>query len=181
MSAAPRAPEPLERHEVTIRYLEQTSPRAQTPLPRPGRALALMRAEKPHPDFYRFLFSGVGEAHRWISRRYLTDAELRRHTDDPETYIYVLYADGSPAGFGEIDGRADKEAAIKFFGLFPHMQGQRLGRWFFREITELAWQLRRGRVIIETCTLDNPRALQLYQREGFTIYDQARGLIEWRG
>lgn len=181
MSSAPRAAEPLERHEVTIRYLEQTAPRAQTPLPRPGRALALMRAERPHPNYYRFLFNGVGEEHRWVSRRYMNDAELRRHTDDTDVHIYILYAEGSPVGFGEVDARTPSRAVIKFFGLMPYAQGEGLGRWFFREVTELAWQLRRGRVIIETCTLDNPRALRLYQREGFIIYDEARGLIEWYG
>ncbi|GGY43574.1 GNAT family N-acetyltransferase [Parvularcula lutaonensis] len=179
MSAAPNTP--CERHEVTIHYLEQREPKAHPPLPTPARKLAIMRAEKPPVGFYRFLFDGIGEQHRWVSRRYLSDEDLKRLIHDPETYIYVLYAEGSPVGFGEIDGRERDHAAIKFFGLLPEAQGQGLGRWFFREITELAWQLRRGRVIIETCSLDNPRALQIYQLEGFTLYDQATGIIEWRG
>ena len=179
MSAAPT--EPLERHDVTIHYLEQKVPVEKTPLPRPGRQLAMMRAEKPPVGFYRYLFNSVGEPHRWISRRYMPDDQLLNLIHNDEAYIYVLYAEGSPVGFGEIDGKAPDVAAIKFFGLLPEAQGQGLGRWFFREVTELAWQLRRGRVIIETCSLDSPRALQLYQREGFTLYDQGRGLIEWRG
>jgi GNAT superfamily N-acetyltransferase len=180
MSAAP-SKEPLERHQVTIHYLEQKVPLDRMPLPRPARQLAIMRAERPPLAFYRFLFNGVGEPHRWISRRYLSDDELRRHVHDPESYIYVLYADGSPVGFGEIDGRKPKRASIKFFGLLPEAQGQGLGRWFFREMTDLAWQLGRGRVIIETCTLDSPKALRLYQREGFTLYDRAQGVIAWHG
>lgn len=173
--------QPLERHEVTIHYLEQKAPVSHAPLPRPSRRLAIMRAEKPPLAFYRFLFNGVGEPHRWVSRRYLSDEALRRHVHDPQCHIYVLYADGSPVGYGEVDGRTEGHAAIKFFGLLPEAQGQGLGRWFFREVTDLAWQLRRGRVIIETCTLDSPRALQLYQREGFTLYDRATGVIEWYG
>lgn len=179
MSASPK--EPLERHDVTIHYLEQREPAQKMPLPRPARQLAIMRAEKPSVAFYRFLFNTVGESHRWISRRYMSDADLLGHIHDPENAIYVLYAEGSPMGFGEVDGRKSDHAAIKFFGLMPEAQGQGLGRWFFREITDLAWQLRRGRVIIETCSLDSPRALQLYQREGFSLYDQGRGLIEWHG
>lgn len=180
MSAAEK-PEPLERHEVTIHYLEQRAPVIRPPLPVPARKLAIMRAEKPAPGFYRFLFNGVGEPHRWVSRRYLTDEALKKHIHDPKALIYVLYTEGSPVGYGEIDSRKEDHAAIKFFGLLPEAQGQGLGRWFFREITELAWQLRRGRVIIETCSLDSPKALRLYQREGFSLYDQGRGLIEWRG
>ncbi|NNU15330.1 GNAT family N-acetyltransferase [Parvularcula sp. ZS-1/3] len=180
MSASPKS-SVLERHEVTIHYLEQKAPREQTPLPMPARKLALMRAEEPPISFYRFLFNTIGEPHRWISRRYMPDEELQKHIHDPDVHIYVLYTNGSPIGYGEIDNRAQGLSAIKFFGLLPEAQGLGLGRWFFREVTELAWQFRRGRVIIETCSLDNPRALRLYQREGFTIYDQARGLIEWRG
>ncbi|MEM1379086.1 MAG: GNAT family N-acetyltransferase [Pseudomonadota bacterium] len=180
MSASKR-PAPLERHSVTIHYLEQTMQRMQTPLPVPARKLAIMRAEKPPLAFYRFLFNGVGEPHRWISRRYMPDTELSAIINDPNIAIYVLYAEGSPVGFGEVDSRESDHAAIKFFGLLPEVQGQGLGRWFFREITELAWQMRKPRVIIETCTLDSPRALQLYQREGFSLYDRATGVIEWHG
>lgn len=179
--SASQKPEPLERHRVTINYLEQRAPRTQTPVPPPARKLAIMRAEKPPVSFYRFLFNTIGEPHRWVSRRYMADEELRAIIHDPEVAIYVLYAEGSPVGFGEIDGRDKKVAAIKFFGLLPEAQGRGLARWFFREVTELAWQLCCGRVIIETCTLDNPRALQLYQREGFALYDQATGVIEWLG
>lgn len=173
--------QPLERHEVTIHYLEQRARRVQTPLPVPARRLAIMRAEKPAAGFYRFLFNTIGEPHRWISRRYIPDRELMRHIHDDDVHIYVLYAEGSPVGFGEVDGRRTDHASIRFFGLLPEAQGQGLGRWFFREVTELAWQLGRPRVIIETCSLDSPRALQLYQREGFSLYDRATGLIEWHG
>lgn len=171
----------LERHEVTIHYLEQQEPKERPPLPRPARQLAIMRAEKPPIGYYRFLFDAIGEPHRWISRRYMADEDLLAHIHHHDVSIYVLYAEGSPVGFGEIDGRKPDRAEIKFFGLLPEAQGTGLGRWFFREITDLAWQFRRGRVVIETCTLDSPRALQLYQREGFTLYDRANGLIEWRG
>lgn len=179
--SASRKQEPLERHHVTIHYLEQKEPRRLPPLPRPARRVAVMRAEAPPVGFYRFLFNGVGEPHRWVSRRYLTDEALREVIHDPQVHIYVLYTEGSPVGYGEIDARRPEHAAIRFFGLLPEAQGQGLGRWFFREVTELAWQLARPRVIIETCSLDSPRALQLYQREGFTLYDRATGVIEWLG
>ncbi|MEE4208944.1 MAG: GNAT family N-acetyltransferase [Parvularcula sp.] len=181
MSAVSMNPAPLERHTVTIHYLKQDAPLSRPPLPLPARQLAIMRAERPSPDFYRFLFNGIGEQHRWVSRRYLPDEELKAHIHDPEVAIYVLYAEGSPQGFGEIDARGPENVSIKFFGLLPEAQGRGLGRWFFREITELAWHRGRSPVIIETCSLDNPRALRLYQREGFSLYDRAEGVIEWRG
>lgn len=173
--------QPLERHQVTIHYLEQRQPVVLPPLPRPARRLAIMKAEKPPLGFYRYLFNTIGEPHRWITRRYLSDDDLRAVIHRDDVHIHILYADGSPAGLGEIDDRKAGQASIKFFGLIPEAQGQGLGRWFFREVTAAAWSLRRGRVTIETCSLDSPRALQLYQREGFTLHDHAAGVVEWHG
>lgn len=166
---------------MTIHYLEQKAPVTRPPVPVPAKKLALMRAETPPLTFYRFLFNGVGEEHRWVSRRYLSDDALKALIHRDDVYIYPLILAGSSVGFGELDARIKGEVCIKFFGLLPEARRLGLGRWFFREMTDLAWSLRPGRVIIETCSLDSPRALQLYQREGFTLYDRAHGVIEWYG
>ncbi|MEO1657121.1 MAG: GNAT family N-acetyltransferase [Pseudomonadota bacterium] len=181
MSATIKAPEPLERHEVTIQYLEQDAPKVLMPIATPGKKLAVMRAEKPPVGYYRFLFNGVGEKHRWVSRRYLPDTELQALIHHDDIHIYPLLMNGSPMGYSEIDAKDKENIVIRFFGLLPEAQGLGLGRWFFRETTRLAWSFTPRRVRIETCSLDSPRALQLYQREGFSIYDRATGVIEWYG
>ena len=40
-----------------------------------------------------------------MERRLMSDAELERTIQDSKVEIYVLYRDGVPAGYGEIDRR----------------------------------------------------------------------------
>lgn len=176
-----KSPAPLDRFKVTITYLEQTARPGAALLPRPTIPTALLRAVQPSPDFYRYLFDAVGGPHRWVSRRYLDDAALTALIHSPMSEIYVLYAEGWPAGYAELSLEKPEQVEIKFFGLVPERQGQRLGPWFFQQVLDLAWDKRRPRVIIETCTADNPAALRLYQRMGFQPYDQGQGVIEWYG
>ena len=172
---------PVSQHEVTVTYLEQrVPPRAPGP-PTPPFRTAIMRASRPPLGFYRYLWNAVGERHRWVSRRYLDDGALARIVHDDRVAIYVLYKEGWPAGFAEIDWRRTPLCDFKFFGLVPDAQGAGLGRWFLRQVLDLVWSAEPERVIIETCTMDSPAALRIYQREGFTVYDQGRGVIEWRG
>jgi ribosomal protein S18 acetylase RimI-like enzyme len=69
-------------------------------------------------------------------------------------------------------------ADIKFFGLGPEFIGKRIGRYFLTQSLSLAWSLDPKRVQLETCTLDHPAALSLYQKLGFTVFDQRKGQVE---
>ena len=177
--------EPVETLNVTITYLAQNQ-RSAAPAPlRPREKTALLRAEQPPLHYYRYLFDRVGAPHRWVSRRYMIDEELELIIHDPDVYLYVLHYNGAPCGMGEIDARKDKHAEgdveLKFFGLMPDFIGKGLGRWFLYNVVDLAWALDPQRVILETCTADHPAALPLYQKMGFSVYDQGTGVIEWRG
>jgi GNAT superfamily N-acetyltransferase len=57
---------------------------------------------------------------------------------------------------------------LAYFGLVPEAVGQGLGRFLLETAVHLAWD-RPGatRVTVNTCSLDHPRALPLYQRAGF--------------
>ena len=100
---------------------------------------------------------------------------MKRIITDENVYIYVLYYEGAPAGFTEIDNRAGTEVEIKFFGLIPDYVGKGLGRYFLKQSIDLAWQLKPVRVMLETCTLDHPAALPLYQKLGFNVFDKRSG------
>ena len=169
------------RHDVTVTYLEQRSPPRGLAPARPSVRTAMMRATRPPLNFYRYVWNAVGEPHRWVSRRYMDDDDLAGIVHDDRVAIYVLYKEGWPAGFAEIDWRRAGLADFKFFGLVPEAQGDGLGRWFLREVLGLVWAAGPERVIIETCSMDAPAALRMYQREGFSVYDQGSGVIEWRG
>jgi len=164
--------------EVTITYLEQCEPQQTQKNCPMGLKLAIMRVETPPVHFYRYLYDVVGGAYNWVSRRNLSNEMLAGIIQDENVYLYVLYCDGAPAGMAEIDLRDRDTAEIKFFGFVPEFVGKRLGRYFFSNVVDMAWMLGPKRVILETCTLDPPAALPLYQKLGFSVFDQKKGQVE---
>jgi GNAT superfamily N-acetyltransferase len=170
--------------DVTITFLRQRTRPAYAPQPRPQGKIAILRAERPPVHFYRYLYDLVGRNWHWTSRRKLADADLAALIRDPRLHLYVLYVDGVPAGMAEIDATPAPIVEIRFFGLAPDFIGRGLSRYFLANAVELAWSLGPDEVRIETCTLDHPAALALYQKFGFDVFDQRRGradLIEADG
>lgn len=164
--------------DVCITYLEQRS-RPILPAPaRPPCKVAILRAEHPPVHFYRYLYRLIGDPHKWVSRNRLSDDDLAAIIQNKTVYLYVLYVDGVPAGMAEIDGRDPRTFEIKFFGLGPDFVGKGLGRFFLTHVIELAWTLGPERLQLETCTLDHPAALPLYQKLGFEVFDRRKGQVE---
>jgi len=52
--------------------------------------------------------------------------------------------------------------------MVPEALGRRLGGWLLKTAILTAWDLPdTTKVTVNTCTLDHPRALALYQKNGF--------------
>lgn len=151
-----------------ITHLEMTEPpssRTHAPF---GQRLALMRADAMPVSFYRYLYEQVGKPHHWLLRRHASGEELRRILHSDATELHVLYADGAPAGFFELDlSKRPESIEILYFGLTPDFQGRGLARFFLSEAIAAAWAHMPRKLVIQTNTLDSPRALQLYQKAGF--------------
>ena len=160
--------------EVTITYLEMRDPPARppAPLPRTGSKIALLRAEAPTVGFYRYLYNAVGGPWRWYERNLLSDDALATIIGDGSVEIYVLYCDGAPAGYAELDFRKTGEVELAYFGLIPDYMGRGLGAYMLDWAIDTAWTRDPGRVWVHTCTLDHPAALAVYQKAGFVPYDQ---------
>lgn len=157
--------------ELTVYYLEMLSPcRGAAPAPREG--LSVVRAKTPTVGFYRFLYHGVGEAYNWHSRASRPDAELAALIQNPLNEVHVLYADGTPAGFAELDRRVPGDIELIQFGLLPQYIGQGLGKWFLQWTIDQAWSYEPRRFWLHTCTLDHPAALSNYLGRGFTLFKQ---------
>jgi len=167
-----------ERVNVTITYLEQNERPTLAPPPRPPFKLALLRVAAPPVHYYRYLYRLVGDPVRWVSRRRIDDKALAEIIHDEGVHIYVLYVNGAPGGFAEIDARDGGECNIRFFGLAPDFTGRGLSRYFLANIVDIAWSLGPSRVCLETCTLDHPAALPLYQKMGFHVVDRKQGVVE---
>jgi len=164
--------------ECTITYLEMRAPPTDPGPPVPAVKLALMRAEQPSVAFYRFLYETVGSPWMWYERNRLGDNELSAIISDPGVEIYVLYVGGAPAGFSELDLRRLPEIELAYFGLMPEFIGRGLGPYLLRWTIDQAWTNTAKRLRVNTCNLDHPRALGLYQRCGFVAYKQKTNLID---
>ncbi|MDJ0950124.1 MAG: GNAT family N-acetyltransferase [Alphaproteobacteria bacterium] len=158
--------------ETVITYLEMTAPPKPVHLAPAAGKLAFMLAEHPTVSFYRYLYNTVGEPWLWYERRVMGDPELLAIIDDPQVDIYVLYADGVPAGFAELDRRSPPDIELAYFGLIPEFVGRGLGPFLLRQAIEEAWTHEPDRLWVHTCTLDHPKALAVYQRAGFAPYRQ---------
>ena len=128
---------------------------------------------EPTVDFYRYLYDTVGEKWTWIERRLLDDNNLQKLIRSSNVEIYILYVDDNDAGFGEIGwDTASNGSEIKYFGLMPEYIGKRLGPYFLNNIIHLAWGRNPVRLRVNTCDLDHPSALRVYQKSGFNILEE---------
>jgi GNAT superfamily N-acetyltransferase len=105
-------------------------------------------------------------------RRWLSDAELAAILNDQRVEVNVLWAEGVPAGYAELDRRAPPDIELAYFGLMPEFIGQGLGTYLLDWAIHHAWRARPRRLWLHTCDLDHPRALDFYQQLGFRIYDR---------
>jgi GNAT superfamily N-acetyltransferase len=117
--------------------------------------------------FYRYLYDTVGHDYVWWLRRTLSERELGQILADPAVSIHVLYRDGEPAGFYELDRRNRPLVNLSYFGLMPHAVGTGLGRAFLRQAVEDGWAQGTRALTVNTCTADHPRALPNYLAVGF--------------
>lgn len=139
--------------------------------------LALMRAVSMPTAYYRYLFDQVGRPYKWFSRSLINDAELAEIIHDDQVEVFVLYHDGWPGGYIEIDFRNGGDVEILFIGLTQENIGKGLGRFLLSSAVQRAWAgqdkgPKTTRVHLQTCTLDHPAALPAYQKMGFAPFAQ---------
>ncbi len=168
---------PLPLLDVTITHLEMTAaPRAPAP-PVPALKLAVLRADECSVAFYRYLYATVGGPWLWWERTREPDDVLAAYLADKAVDVFVLYAAGEPAGYAELDHRKAPDARLAYFGLMPQFIGRRLGPWFLHWAIDAAWRRNPAVLRVNTCTLDHPKALALYQRMGFVPVRQEKKRI----
>jgi GNAT superfamily N-acetyltransferase len=167
-----------KRVPMTVTFLEMHSKPSALPPPQPRIKVAILRAANPPVHFYRYLYNTIGDSYKWVDRRKLSDEALAAIIGHPQVELYVLYADGCPAGLAELDFRDATMGQIAYFGLMPEFVGKRLGYFFLYHAVANAWAKPISALLINTCTLDHPRALPLYQRIGFAPYSREDRYIE---
>jgi GNAT superfamily N-acetyltransferase len=160
-----KTPQPVPVH---ITELEMTAPPKQS-LPVPiNIQTAIMRVPEIPLPFYRFLYLQVGRRWHWVDRLRLNDEALTKTLHDKRNSVSVIYVNGAPAGFFELLQLDEDTIELSHFGMFEHALGLGLGKWFLLQTLYAAWSYNPKVVKVSTNNLDHPRALQLYQRFGFS-------------
>ena len=118
---------------------------------------------------YRELYNSVGERHVWWLRRAMSDQQLAAVLRDPRIGVHVLYVDGEPAGFYDLDSTSWPLVNLSYFGLMPHAIGRKLGYPFLRHAVDSVWRRGARAMTVNTCTADHPNALPTYLRAGFRV------------
>ena len=167
------APPPVRadgKLESIITHLEMTA-RPDRPFRSPPRDdMSLVRAERPTVSFYRYLYDTVGEDWLWHERRRLAAPALAAIVQHPAVEVFVLYVEGVPAGYAELDGRVPGEIELSYLGIVPDFIGHKLGPYLLSFAIATAWSYGTRRFWVHTCTLDHPRALAMYERAGFRVF-----------
>jgi GNAT superfamily N-acetyltransferase len=147
---------------------ERPRPRPLKPVP-----LRLKRWQAPSADKYRLLYRRVGEPWLWFSRLAMEDDALLAIIHNPSVEIFaVVDPKGIEVGLMELDFRGGGACEIAFLGLIPDLTGQGFGGWLMAQALAMAWRSGVERVWLHTCTLDDPRALGFYIRQGFVPTDR---------
>ncbi len=153
---------------VTRTYLEMTAPQDLRPA---GEAQAGVRLERMAScpwHFYRYLYTEVGRPYHWRDRLPWTEAQFREWLAGPSA-LWLLTAEGAPAGFFELRTHPDHSVEIAYFGVLPEFQARGLGKYLLTRAVQAAWDDQPSRVWLHTCTLDHPGALPNYLKRGFRI------------
>ncbi len=159
--------EATTRMGVTVTFLAMDAPPATAARALPA-GLSVVRVARPSVAFYRYLYEGVGRDYVWWMRCVTPDADLATLLAHPAISIHVLYGDGEPLGFYELNAARLPDAVnLAYFGLLPQAVGGGFGAAFLRHAIDAAWAMRPRQVTVNTCTADHPRALPGYKAAGF--------------
>ena len=153
----------------TVTYLEMTErPGFDWPHLPPGSTAALLKAEEPPVGWFLALYDAVGRDYAWEDIHAREHEEIEAWLQLEEVSLYTLLDHGWPQGFFLLERQDGGLVDLAYFGMVPESVGRGLGRWLLRTAILTAWDIPDTRkVTVNTCTLDHPRALALYQKNGF--------------
>ena len=166
---------------VTETRLEMRGSSSRMRFAKPAGKILLLHAPTPSASFFRYLYENVGEAWLWWERRAMDDKALEEILLDPLVEFYVLYVDGVPAGFGELDFNqlaTSQTASLNLLGLMPSYLGKGYGRYLLTWVIDAAWQQSPERLVTTICSLDHPHAAAVLQQHGFVPVEQNQRNME---
>lgn len=158
--------------EVKRTYLQMLDPSDLKPAGIRDERLRIEQARACPASFFRYLYAEVGRRYHWVDRLGWTDDEIRAYLDQPGVSLWVMYDEGSPAGYFELSQQEDGSTEIAYFGLLQEFIGRGLGKHLLTRAVERAWANGARRVWLHTCTLDDKAALPNYLKRGFRPFKE---------
>lgn len=149
---------------ITLTYLELAPgdwTRRRAP---PEIKVDIAREPDPSAALYLDLYDRVGRPWLWYERRLLGDAALTALLNRPGHELHIARHDGALVGYFELYANE-----IVFFGLTPDYIGQRIGPWLLDRAIERGFARGAATLVLNTNTVDHPRALETYRKAGFRI------------
>lgn len=131
--------------------------------------LSLKQMATTDVEFYRYLYSAVGEKWQWKDRLIYSDNRIKILLETSGINVQVLYVNNAPAGFIEL-AKSEATTKIVYFGLCPEYIGRGLGKHLLSCGIAQAWNNQTKRLWVHTCNLDSPYALDNYIKRGFKVY-----------
>ena len=157
---------------ITVWHLEIL---ARAAFKRSGTPLTyrLERLVAPSPSFLRYLYAATGADWSWTDRLPWTDTQWLTRQADPAVEFWVAMDEGAPAGYFEL-ARLDDDKSVElcYFGLLPHAVGKGQGGAMLTAAVDRMWEMGAGRIYVNTCSLDHPRALENYKQRGFLPFKE---------
>jgi GNAT superfamily N-acetyltransferase len=151
----------------TVTYLEMDArPAYGYPHLPVASTAALLKAEEPPVWYFLSLYDAVGRDYAWEDIHAVPEQEVAEQLANSQ--LYTLTEKGWPHGFFMLEETDPGSVNLAYFGLVPEAVGKGLGTWLLQTAILTAWDTEgTERVTVNTCTLDHPRALALYQKNGF--------------
>jgi GNAT superfamily N-acetyltransferase len=156
--------------DVTIKFLEMNAPDELRPKRASLAGVTVARVPHPMPELNRFFYATVGAEYDWSDRLSWPLEKWREYLQRPDVDTYVLAVDGIPAGFFELVRHENGDVEIKYFGLIGAYIGKGLGAHMLTVAVEEGWAAGARRMIVDTCSLDHPKAFDHYVARGFKLY-----------
>ena len=151
-------------------FLEIRDRAALSPVRLADPAVRVERVRECPPSFWRYLYTEVGRAYRWIDRLPWTPDDVRAYLTDPAVSLWLLTVGGAPAGYFELRRDRAGGTEIVYLGLLDEFTGRGLGGHLLTAAVDAAFDAGSERVWLHTSSLDHPAALPNYLRRGFTPF-----------
>ena len=127
-------------------------------------------------DEYREIYKKVGSKYSWLGRSNMSNDDLEKIIPNKKVEIHLIKKGSKNIGFFEIDYSKDylkkKELRIVHFGLIDSYIGKGLGVKLMNKAITRAYCLNIDKVILQTNSLDHPKALPFYKKYGFEIFSE---------